>query len=96
MKLNKNQLSYWGMIIGLIFLPLFIIANILTFLHTLWWLMVSGAWIVGIIIGILIIVNWGSFKEKKSFLYLIGGILLILFPFVGGIILFIERLSTKK
>lgn len=95
MRWNKNQLSYWGMIAGLIFLPLFILANVFTFLHTMWWLIAAGAWVMGIIIGVLIIVNWLSAnKRDKDLLYLIGGIFLILFPFIGGLLLLIDRLAN--
>lgn len=95
MTLSKGKLSYWGMISGLIFIPLFILSLVLNgSLHNTMWILTAVAWVAAVVIGVLIIVEFIG-RQEKDILYLAGGIVLILFPVVGGIILLIDRIAVK-
>ena len=96
MKLEKQKLSLWGIIAGMIWIPLFILAVVFKSgtMNHIFWAVAAVAWVAAIVIGILIIVDFVS-NRNSEILYLIGGILLLLFPFIGAIVLLIDRLVTK-
>ncbi|NQZ65928.1 MAG: hypothetical protein HRT99_01770 [Mycoplasmatales bacterium] len=96
MKINKNNLIKWGIVSGLVFGLLFILiwpfsSNVM---KNAFWAISSVAWVSSLVIGILIIIDGA--KDKKDLLYIISGILLILFPLIGGIILVVVFLQNNK
>ncbi|MCR8613114.1 MAG: hypothetical protein NC236_01380 [Mycoplasma sp.] len=102
---DRKKLSLYGMIVGYVYVVLFIIPWATSgAINVVFWIFTSIAWILGVIIGIFIIMHALKMKEKKDvpewwLLYLISGIVMILFPIVGAIlltILYFQYFSEKK
>ena len=97
MNINKEKASLWAVVIGFSFLTLFILWQVgfsLGWLNTLIWISVAILWTVGVVAGVLIVVdsiNQKSYDTPKEILYLVGGALM-LFPIIGGIVLLVARL----
>ena len=107
MNLTKENLAKYGAILGLIAFPLFIIwwvfagiTNNSGFAHVIYLTAEISSivlWVTTVVVGILVIVEalkeTATTKPEWWILFLLGGIFLIIFPLVGGILLLIVWIS---
>ncbi len=105
MNFSKTKLAKLGVLIGLIFIALFILSMVfndhaLSWLHWIFWALTVITWIAAVVIGILIIIEALKTTSKTKpnwwLLFLIGGILLIIFPIIGAIVLLISLMTNLK
>ncbi len=105
MNLSKTSLAKYGVIAGLAFIVLFILSMVFknhgsSVMHWVFWIPTVIVWIFAVVIGILIIVEalkeTAKTKPQWWILFLIGGIMLIIFPVIGAILLFISLVTNLK